>query len=125
MENAGRASGLNSRGLEGLRVEEEVKRPDPAGIFDWELKRKRERERAKAPVVQDFWVWREWGLANTWKDTMKLQRRSSNYFDIIRMGREGVEKLGFEGLMSGVQAVGIGACTQPRNQCFLRSFCGI
>jgi len=51
---------------------------------------------------------REWGLANTWKDTMKLQRRSSNYFDIIRMEREGVEKLGVEGLMSGVQGMGPG-----------------
>jgi len=41
---------------------------------------------------------REWGLANTRKDTMKLQRRSSNYFDIIRMEREGVEKAGVCGV---------------------------
>src|SRR5882762_5634582 len=34
---------------------------------------------------------------------MKLQRKSSNYFDIIRMEREGVEKAGVAGLMSGVQ----------------------
>jgi hypothetical protein len=40
---------------------------------------------------------------------MKLQLRSSNYLDIIRMEREGVEKLGVEGLKSAVQAVGIGA----------------
>jgi hypothetical protein len=52
---------------------------------------------------------REWGLANTWKDTMKLQRRSSNYLDIIRMEREGVEKLGVEGLMSRVQELGMRA----------------
>src|SRR5882762_76378 len=34
---------------------------------------------------------------------MKLQRKSSNYFDIIRMEREGVEKAGVAGLMSGVK----------------------
>jgi hypothetical protein len=38
---------------------------------------------------------------------MKLLRRSSNYFDIIRMEREGAEKAGVAGLMSGVQEMGI------------------
>jgi hypothetical protein len=78
--------------LEGLKVEEEAKKPDPVGIFDWESNR--EHERGKVLVVQDLWVWGGWGLANTWKDAMKLQRRSSNYFDIIRMEREGIEKAG-------------------------------
>jgi len=34
---------------------------------------------------------------------------SSNYFDIIRMKREGVEKAGVAGLMRGVQEMGSGA----------------
>jgi len=57
---------------------------------------------------------REWGLANTGKGIIKLLRMSSNYFDIIRMEWEGVEKLGVEGLMSGVQGVGIGAGLRRR-----------
>ena len=38
---------------------------------------------------------------------MELLRVSSNYFDIIRMKREGVEKAGVAGLMSGVQEMAI------------------
>ena len=38
---------------------------------------------------------------------MELLRVSSNYFDIIRMDREGVEKAGVAGLMSGVQEMAI------------------
>jgi len=38
---------------------------------------------------------------------MRLQRMSSNLLDIIRMEREGIERAGVEGLMGGVQGMGI------------------
>ena len=38
------------------------------------------------------------GVANTRKGSMKIQRVSSNYFDIIRMEWEGVEKAGVCGV---------------------------
>jgi len=67
---------------------------------------KREHGRGKALVVQDLWVWQEWGLAHT-ERYHEAVAASSNYFDIIRMKREGVEKAGVAGLMRGVQEMGI------------------
>jgi hypothetical protein len=50
---------------------------------------------------------RAWGLANTRKNSIEVHGLSIHLLGIIRTGREGVEKPGVEGLMCGVQGMGI------------------
>jgi len=47
------------------------------------------------------------GLGKHMERYHETKEASSNYFDIIRMEREGAEKAGVAGLMSGVQEMAI------------------
>jgi hypothetical protein len=51
-------------------------------------------------------------VANTGKNSIEIHGMSIHLLGIIRMEPEGVEKLGVEGLMSGVQGMGMQAGKQ-------------